>query len=231
MVPPHHLLRQTVCVERELSAKMNCPIGTSSPCDPQRDAKVRRVDYTEGKNMFRALLAPLFLVASLAPALADKIPLPALSAYLNDLTTAETDFTQINADGSIATGKLYIKRSGRVRFEYAPPDRSLVLASAGSVAIFDAKSNWPPEQQAVGCAIMMRRSCTSPKRTLRGWGVCFGVRIVAVPGGIRPLHRVVHETVLDRVVPAISDVALQIVRIPDVMLPEPLLPDLAFVLS
>jgi outer membrane lipoprotein-sorting protein len=62
------------------------------------------------------------------------------------LITAETDFTQINADGSIATGKLYIKRPGRVRFEYAPPDRSLVLASAGSVAIFDAKSNQAPEQ-------------------------------------------------------------------------------------
>ena len=94
----------------------------------------------------RALLAPLFLVASLVPAMADKIPLGELSAYLNRLTTAETDFTQINADGSIATGKLYIKRPGRVRFEYAPPDRSLVLASAGSVAIFDAKSNQPPEQ-------------------------------------------------------------------------------------
>jgi len=95
---------------------------------------------------FRALLAPLALVAFLGPAQADKIPLGELSSYLNGLTTAETDFTQINADGSIATGKLYIKRPGRVRFEYAPPDRSLVLASSGSVAIFDAKSNQPPEQ-------------------------------------------------------------------------------------
>jgi len=94
----------------------------------------------------RALLAPLALIATLGPAMADKIPLGELSGYLNRLTTAETDFTQINADGSIATGKLYIKRPGRVRFEYAPPDRSLVLASAGSVAIFDAKSNQPPEQ-------------------------------------------------------------------------------------
>lgn len=94
----------------------------------------------------RALLAPLALIATLGQAQADKIPLADLSAYLNRLTTAETDFTQINADGSIATGKLYIKRPGRVRFEYAPPDQSLVLASAGSVAIFDAKSNQAPEQ-------------------------------------------------------------------------------------
>jgi outer membrane lipoprotein-sorting protein len=94
---------------------------------------------------YRALLAPLAVVAFATTAQADKIPLADLSAYLNGLTTAETDFTQINADGSTATGKLYIKRPGRIRFEYAPPDRSLVLASSGNVAIFDAKSNEPPE--------------------------------------------------------------------------------------
>ena len=33
-----------------------------------------------------------------------------------------------------------------MRFEYDPPDESLVLASGGMVAIFDAKSNQPPEQ-------------------------------------------------------------------------------------
>lgn len=94
----------------------------------------------------RAFLAPLALIAFALPASADKIPLAEVSAYLNRMTTAETDFTQVNADGSIATGKLFIKRPGRVRFEYAPPDQSLVLASSGSVAIFDAKSNQPPEQ-------------------------------------------------------------------------------------
>ena len=97
-------------------------------------------------NMYRALLAPLFALALAFPAAAEKIPLNAISKYLNALSTAKSDFTQINADGSIATGKLYIKRPGRVRFEYAPPDRSLVLASGGQVAIFDAKSNQPPEQ-------------------------------------------------------------------------------------
>jgi outer membrane lipoprotein-sorting protein len=95
---------------------------------------------------FRALLAPLALIAFAAPALADEIPLKDISAYLNSLTTADTDFTQVNADGSVATGKLYIQRPGRARFEYAPPDKSLVLASGGQVAIFDAKSNQAPEQ-------------------------------------------------------------------------------------
>ena len=97
-------------------------------------------------NIKSALLAPTMILALAFPALADKIPLKDLSSYLNSLTTAEVEFTQINADGSIATGKLFIKRPGRARFEYAPPDKSLVLASSGQVAIFDAKSNQPPEQ-------------------------------------------------------------------------------------
>lgn len=93
------------------------------------------------------LFLALLLVAALAlPAMAQPIPLAELSRYLNSLTTVESDFTQINADGSIATGKLMIQRPGRVRFEYSPPHRDLVLASGGQVAIFDAKSNQPPTQ-------------------------------------------------------------------------------------
>lgn len=102
--------------------------------------------YTAGMRLTRLLLAPAVLVALALPAAAEKIPLSTLSAYLNGLTTVETDFTQINADGTISTGTLSIRRPGRARFEYAPPDKSLVIAGGGQVAIFDAKSNQPPEQ-------------------------------------------------------------------------------------
>jgi len=97
-------------------------------------------------NRRTALLAPIALLVLGSPALAAKISLAELSSYLNGLTTVEADFTQVNGDGTIATGKLFIRRPGRVRFEYAPPDRSLVLAGGGQVAVFDAKSNQPPEQ-------------------------------------------------------------------------------------
>ena len=74
------------------------------------------------------------------------IPLSALSDWLNGLTTARADFTQINPDGSISTGRLYIRRPGRIRFEYDPPDAAVVMAGGGTVAIFDGKSNEPPQQ-------------------------------------------------------------------------------------
>ena len=96
-------------------------------------------------NRRLALLAPLAFLLPF-PAAAEKLPLKEISAYLNGLTTVEADFTQVNADGTISTGKIYIKRPGRVRFEYGPPDRSLVIAGGNNVAIFDSKSNQPPEQ-------------------------------------------------------------------------------------
>lgn len=95
---------------------------------------------------FRALFASLAVLALPLPALADKITLANLSAYLNQMSTVTSDFTQVNGDGTVSLGKIYIKRPGRVRFEYAPPDRSLVLASAETVAIFDGKSNQPAEE-------------------------------------------------------------------------------------
>ncbi|PYF07735.1 outer membrane lipoprotein-sorting protein [Rhodobacter viridis] len=96
-------------------------------------------------TLMRYALAPVLMLALAAPAWADKIPLADISAYLNGLTTAEAQFTQVNSDGSKATGKLYIKRPGRMRFEYANDD-TLVLASGGQVAIFDPKSNQIAEQ-------------------------------------------------------------------------------------
>lgn len=94
----------------------------------------------------RLLLVPVLWAALALPALADKIPLADLSRYLNGLDTAQGEFTQINADGTISTGTIYIKRPGRVRFEYNPPDANLVLAGGGQVAIFDSRSNGLPDQ-------------------------------------------------------------------------------------
>lgn len=102
------------------------------------------------RSFIRSLGLPFAALAVLTalavPAAAEKVSLKELSRYLNALTTAEVEFTQINSDGSISTGKLYIHRPGRARFEYNPPDKNLVLAGSGTVAIFDAKSNQPPEQ-------------------------------------------------------------------------------------
>ncbi len=97
-------------------------------------------------KIYRLLLAPFLLVLSALPTLADKLSLDELSSYLNGLTTLEAEFTQINADQTISTGKIMIQRPGRARFEYAPPDETLVIAGGQQLAVFDGKSNTGPEQ-------------------------------------------------------------------------------------
>ena len=95
--------------------------------------------------VFKSIIAATFM--SLATvASAEKLSLREISGYLNALKTASGDFTQINEDGTISVGKIFIKRPGRMRFEY---DDALVLASSGSIKIIDKKSNLPPESYAL----------------------------------------------------------------------------------
>lgn len=84
----------------------------------------------------------LFLMVT--PALAEKLSLDAVSSYFNTMTTAEAAFIQSNDDGSQSTGRMYIKRPGRIRFEYDPPNLALVMVGGGQVAVFDPKANAEP---------------------------------------------------------------------------------------
>ena len=109
----------------------------------------RAEDRTIFLGMIRlhALVAPLLALLIALPAAAQELSLDAISGYLNSIQSAEADFTQINPDGTISTGTVYIRRPGRMRFDYDAPDQTLVVASAGTVAVFDGGSNLrTPEQ-------------------------------------------------------------------------------------
>ncbi len=97
-------------------------------------------------NAFRMMIAAAGLMLSAAPALAEKLSLNEISRYLNDLKTATSQFTQLNSDGTISTGTIYIKRPGKARFEYNPPEKALVVVGSQQVAVFDGKSNAGPSQ-------------------------------------------------------------------------------------
>ncbi|MEM7709773.1 MAG: outer membrane lipoprotein carrier protein LolA [Pseudomonadota bacterium] len=92
----------------------------------------------------------IFAVLALALPARAEISVGEISAYLNSFRTAQADFTQVNADGSISTGELSLRRPGRARFDYDAPNDGLVLAGGGQVAVFDAKSNTAPEQYPLG---------------------------------------------------------------------------------
>ena len=72
------------------------------------------------------------LALSLAPAaVADKLPLSEISAYLNDLKTAQATITQINDDGSVNTGKLLLKRPGRMPHAPVADPRAECIPGSG----------------------------------------------------------------------------------------------------
>ena len=119
---------------------------------PQDDhCRARNAGFPRGGVYLGVMIKSLTLAALLTGALAstalaaEELSLSAISDYLNGFSTAESDFVQYNEDGSKSTGTLYVKRPGKMRFEYNPPNKGYVIASAGSVMVRDSKSNVPPE--------------------------------------------------------------------------------------
>jgi outer membrane lipoprotein-sorting protein len=49
-------------------------------------------------------------------------------AYLNTLNNMKARFLQLDAAGGVAIGDVFLRRPGRMRFEYEPPSQVLVVA-------------------------------------------------------------------------------------------------------
>jgi outer membrane lipoprotein-sorting protein len=70
------------------------------------------------------------------PSQAQASVVAAVEGYLNGITTLEARFQQIAPNGGLATGKLYLQRPGRLRFDYDPPSRIRLVAPGDWRLIF-----------------------------------------------------------------------------------------------
>lgn len=70
--------------------------------------------------------------------LEDKEEIARAEAYFNKFTTMTADFMQISPEGKVAMGEFFMKRPGRMRFEYLPPANILVVAD-GTWLVFHDK--------------------------------------------------------------------------------------------
>jgi outer membrane lipoprotein-sorting protein len=61
--------------------------------------------------------------------------------YLNGITTLEARFSQIVERGAPLTGAFYIKRPGKLRFQYDPPARIQIVADGKQVTYYDADTD------------------------------------------------------------------------------------------
>lgn len=77
--------------------------------------------------------------ASAADKIAPDTAVERANAYLNSASNLIADFVQVGADGRRSEGKLYVRRPGRLRFEYAQPAALEIVADGTSVAIRDRK--------------------------------------------------------------------------------------------
>jgi len=96
-------------------------------------------------RLLRAAAAVLFALAFTSPAAADNAALDdgdraaiaRAEAYLNSVTTLQARFVQLDASGEAATGRLQVKRPGRMRFEYDPPTPILLVSRGTELVYYD----------------------------------------------------------------------------------------------
>jgi outer membrane lipoprotein-sorting protein len=98
----------------------------------------------------RRLLAPLLGAFALGCSLAVASDMPAIAAaftgrqqadlmrvasYLQSISSVQGSFLQVAGNGTSQRGTFYIKKPGRVRFEYMKPNPTLVISDGTTVAV------------------------------------------------------------------------------------------------
>lgn len=61
----------------------------------------------------------------------------AVQAKMNSIDTLVMPFTQMGYDGSFAEGTLYLKRPGKIRWQYDPPTPILIVGRGSSLTYYD----------------------------------------------------------------------------------------------
>jgi outer membrane lipoprotein-sorting protein len=66
---------------------------------------------------------------------ADKADLDRVSDYLNTIHTLKAVFVQIGPEGQVDEGTVWLDKPGKIRFEYAAPNPTLVVSDGSQVAV------------------------------------------------------------------------------------------------
>lgn len=99
-----------------------------------------------------AALASLFLLFAAAPAgaalsEADRESVRQVEEYLNSVRSLSADFVQVGPNGEVARGHVFLRRPGKLRFEYEPPSPLLLVADGRWLVLEDRElqhvDRWP----------------------------------------------------------------------------------------
>ena len=108
-----------------------------------------------------ALAVPATLAVPAVPAAAQSDRLDQTVAALRGITTMRANFVQTDRNGQSVNGTLTIKRPGRIRFEYEPSARMLVVSNGSRLTLVDYEVNqvqsWPISNSPLGALLDPRR--------------------------------------------------------------------------
>lgn len=115
-----------------------------------------------------AVAAPAALVVPTAPAVAQSADkLDQVVSALRGITTMKADFVQTDRNGQSLSGKLTLKRPGRIRFEYQPSAKMLVVSNGSRLTLIDYEVNqvqsWPISNSPLGALL-------DPNRDVKRYG-------------------------------------------------------------
>jgi chaperone LolA len=104
-------------------------------------------------NSFARALAPLAIMVTAVPAVAQSADLAKVQAHLSSVRSMAADFAQTTQRGSVDSGTLQMQRPGKVRFQYGSGD--LLLVADGSRLWFldytvGQKTSWGLNQTPLG---------------------------------------------------------------------------------
>jgi outer membrane lipoprotein-sorting protein len=91
----------------------------------------------------RDALALLVAVLAASPAAAQQqrpdnaAELQRIEAYLNSIHTLRARFVQVASNGGTAEGTILIKRPGKLRLDYDPPNKQMIITTSNFVAYVD----------------------------------------------------------------------------------------------
>lgn len=89
----------------------------------------------------KTILAGLAAVLTMSAAVPAAATLAELTAHLQATDTMTANFTQIAANGATTTGKVYLERPGKIRFQYQKGVPLLVVANGKSLDVVDYEVN------------------------------------------------------------------------------------------
>ena len=99
--------------------------------------------------LLAALSAAFLALVAALPATAQQgeVGVPQIEQFFNGIRTLKARFVQSNPNGSVVQGTLYVRRPGRMRFEYDAPSQLKIVADGSQVTMWDPGTRdfgqWP----------------------------------------------------------------------------------------